>query len=434
MCIMLKSLLHYILRKLAVLILRKYHPDIIGITGSVGKSSSKQAIAQVLSGRFNVRANKKNYNNEIGVPLTIIGDFQNPGRSIWGWIPVLSTAIKLLVVRSTAYPQILVLEMGADKPGDIQYLVEIAPCKVGVLTFISHAHTEYFKTIKKIAQEKRIIISNLQRDGFAVLNFDNSLVMENANVTKAEKITYGFKEGADVRATDLQVLMSEDGTKPLGFNYKVNYKGSFVPVFLPGIISHSFIPATLSALSVGVVYGINLVEAAELLRQLKPLPGHMRAIAGVKNTLIIDDTYNSSPAAAKAALQTLASINPQVGGRRYALLGDMLELGPETENAHREIGLFVGEMGIDFLVTVGEASKDTAQAAVEAGLPRDQVVEFADSVAAGKFLQQKMCEGDVVLVKGSQSSRMEKIVKEVMAEPLLASDLLVRQEEYWLNK
>ena len=428
---MLTSLLHYLLKVFAQKIIRKYHPDVVGITGSVGKTSAKEAIAEVLRSRFSIRANNKNYNNEVGVPLTIIGFEKTPGRSLWGWFLVFIKALKLVLIRDAHYPQMLVLEMGADKPGDIQYLTEIAPCKVGVLTFISHAHTEYFKTIKKIAQEKRVIISHLQTDGFAVLNYDNSMVMENANVTKAEIVTYGFKDGADLQATDLNVLMSEDGRRPIGFNYKINYKGNIVPVYLPEIISPSFIPATLASLAVATVFGINLVDAAEALRRLKPIPGHMRAIPGIKNTLLIDDTYNSSPAAVKAALTTLAGIKIYEGSKRIAALADMLELGPETEISHREIGHQVVEAGIDYLITVGPASRITAEDAKEAGMDPDRVVSFSDSNEAGKFLQEIMTKGDAVLIKGSQSMRMEKVVKEVMAEPLRAADLLVRQEVVW---
>ncbi len=429
---MLKTILIYILRHLAKKIIKKYKSDVVGITGSIGKTSSKEAIATVLSGRFSVRHNFKNYNNEIGLPLTIIGIERSPGKSLLGWVEVFIRALKLLSARDEKYPEILVLEMGADKPGDIPYLVDIAPCKVGVLTFISHAHTEYFKTIKKIAQEKRVIISHLKSDEFAVLNFDNDLVMENKNVTKAEIITYGLKEGADLRATDINVLTDEKTGWPVGLNFKVTYKGSIVPVYLGGLVAKQLISSALAGLAVGTVYGINLVEGGQALSDFHPLPGHLCLIPGIKNTLIIDDTYNSSPEPVRAALETLAEINLKEGSQRYAVLADMLELGMETQNAHREIGLRVAELGIDFLITVGEASKHTAMAAHEAGLEEHHIASFADSATAGKFLQDKLHEGDAVLVKGSQSMRMEKIVKEVMAEPELAKDLLVRQSVEWV--
>ena len=431
---MLKMILQLMLRSCAKKIIKKYKPDIVGITGSIGKTSSKEAIAAVLSSKFNVRSNKKNYNNEIGLPLTIIGVEKTPGKDIFGWFKVFTKAVTLRFARDSKYPDILILEMGADKPGDIEYLIDIAPCKVGVLTFIGSAHIEFFKTMKKIAQEKRLIISHLKENGFAVLNFDNEMVMQNAK-TNAETFTYGFKDGADFQATDTNIIADEQTSWPTGLNFKVSYRGNTVPVFLPGFMAEQFIPAALSGLAVGHIFGINLVEGAMALRNVKPLAGHMRIIPGIKQTLLIDDTYNSSPDAARSALVAVSKIPPHSGGKRIAILGDMLELGADTEIAHREIGFRVAELGIDFLMTVGEASKKfTASAAKEAGMDENKIAVFDDSAMAGKFLQDKMGKGDVILVKGSQGLRMEKIVKEVMSDPEKACELLVRQEEYWTRK
>lgn len=208
-----------------------------------------------------------------------------------------------------------------------------------------------------------------------------------------------------------------------------------MPVFLPGFIAEQFIPAALAGLAVGHIFGINLVESALALQNVKPLAGHMRIIQGIKKTLLIDDTYNSSPDAVRSALNAVDKIIPQEGGKRIVVLGDMLELGADTEQAHREVGFRIAELNFDFLITVGEASKKfTAQAAREAGLDENKTAVFDDSASAGKFLQDKMEKGDVILIKGSQSTRMEKIVKEVMAEPEKAGELLVRQEEYWVKK
>ncbi len=430
---MFRSLVQYLLRVLSKKIIKKYKPDVIGITGSIGKTSTKEAITAVLTKSFFVRRSNKNYNNEFGLPLAVIGVEKSPNSSGFGWLGVLFKAIKLLCTRDKNYPDILVLEMGADKPGDIQYLTEIAPCKIGVLTFISHAHTEFFKTIKKIAQEKRVIVSHLQRDGFAVLNYDNELVLQCAQTTKAEVITYGFKQGADLRASDVKVIKDETTGWPKGLNFKVIYKGNIIPVFLPGVIAQPLINSALAALAVGIILGVNLIEGVQALRELPVLAGHLTIVPGIKNTLIIDDTCNSSPEPTKAALTAIKDIDIKPGDRRIAVLADMLELGKETENAHREVGFKVAEVGIDYLITVGEAAKHIALAAKEAGLNEDKIASFSDSVSAGKFLQEKLKEGDVVLVKGSQSMRMEKIVKEVMAEPLLAEKLLVRQGEEWIS-
>jgi UDP-N-acetylmuramoyl-tripeptide--D-alanyl-D-alanine ligase len=203
---------------------------------------------------------------------------------------------------------------------------------------------------------------------------------------------------------------------------------------MPGFVSSATIPAALAGLTVGTIYEINLVDGAEALKKMQPLAGHMRPLLGIKKTLIIDDTYNSSPDPVKSALEVMASLPKIEGAKKIAALGDMLELGPETEHAHREIGFKVVENGIDFLVTVGEASKQTAAAAKEAGLSEGSIASFATSAEAGKFIQEKLKENDKILVKGSQGSRMEKIVKEIMAEPLEARKLLVRQDDVWLNK
>ncbi|MDD2757975.1 MAG: UDP-N-acetylmuramoyl-tripeptide--D-alanyl-D-alanine ligase [Patescibacteria group bacterium] len=430
---MLKSLLQLILKLLAKAILKKYRPDVVGITGSIGKTSTKEAAVAVLRTRFNVRANVKNYNNEIGLPLTVIGVDKTPGRSIFGWLKVFGRALKLIGGKTENYPEILVLEMGSDKPGDIQYLVETAPCKVGVLTYIAPVHIEFFKTLKKIIQEKRVIVSHLTEEGFAVLNYDNDLVMQNAK-TKAEVVTFGFKDGADFQATDVNIIPDPETNWPTGLNFKVNFRGNIVPVFLPGAMAEHLIPAALAGLAIGHIFGVNFVEAAGALRDLKPLAGHMCLIPGIKKTMLIDDSYNSSPEPTISALKTLKNIDIKADAERYAVLGDMLELGLETESAHRDIGRRVAELGVDVLVTVGEASKQTAQAAREAGMEEHRVVTFADSASAGKFLQDAIKEGDVVLIKGSQGVRMEKIVKELMAEPLRASELLVRQTGEWERK
>lgn len=430
---MLKPQLLKILNTLSRSILKKYHPDVIGITGSVGKTSTKEAVAHVLDGTLPVRASSKNYNNEVGVPLTITGVEEAPGSSLLKWIGALLKAIGLILFTHKKYPKVLILEMGADKPGDIAYLTKMAPCRIGVLTAISHAHTEFFKDLKGVAEEKRVILSHLPKTGFAIVNNDFELTSSSTGVTKARAITYGLKPGADWLASDVQLSGNSSGWVS-GLTCKVNHAGSIVPVFMPGAVSESFVSAMLVSLIVADIYNINIVSAAERLRSLPPLPGRMRLIPGVKHTLLIDDTYNSSPQAVKLALATLAHIPTQHQGRRYAVLGDMLELGNDTEILHREIGFAVAEQGIDFLITVGEASKHTAQAAMEAGVPENNIARFSKSIEAGVFLQEKLVAGDVVLIKGSQGTRMEKIVKEVMSEPIKASKLLVRQSGEWLVK
>jgi UDP-N-acetylmuramoyl-tripeptide--D-alanyl-D-alanine ligase len=229
-----------------------------------------------------------------------------------------------------------------------------------------------------------------------------------------------------VRTSDFTVKLSVDGRSwPEGVFFKVIYHGSIVPMYLPGIIGEHSIYRASAAIAVALVFGMNLVEISSALRNVTMPPGRMRLIRGIKDTLIIDDSYNASPLAMRAALETLSRIQIAGDGERYAVIGDMLELGQQTQNSHREVGLRVGELGIDFLITVGEAMKDAAMAAKEAGMPENSIVSFNTAEEAGRFLQEKMQSGDIILVKGSRAMHMELVVREVMAEPEKAEELLV---------
>lgn len=430
-----KTVLQYLLHLLARRVLRKYQPEIVGITGSVGKTSTKEAVFAVLAGRFRVRQNVKNYNNEIGVPLSVLGA-ETGGKSLLKWLAVFFKGAKLIFKRDANYPEILILEMGADRPGDIRYLTNLAPCKVGVVTAVGPAHTEFFKTVEKVVKEKQIIVSHLKRDGLAILNIDDERVAGMRPRVEAEVLTFGFKEEADVRG--LEIHLSQDWEKGFlitrGINFKIQHKGAVVPVFLPEVIGPQQSYAALAAAAAGLSYGLNLLEISERLRAYAPPPSRMRLLPGIKFTTLIDDSYNSSPLAALAALKILAEIQVMEGAKKIAVLGDMMELGVYTEEAHQEVGQKAVEAGVDFLVTVGEAAKIIAQAAQEAGLSENQIAKFNRSEEAGLFLQEKLHSGDLILIKGSQGVRMEKMVVELMAEPWRAKELVCRQEERWLKK
>lgn len=425
------SLLQKILKNLAKKILNRYQPKIVGVTGSIGKSSSKEAIAAVLSLKYRVRASYKNYNNEIGLPLTVIGVKKIPGKSLISWLGILLKALGLLFGQKKYYPEILILEMGADKPGDIKYLTEIAQPDVAVLTSIAHSHIESFKTIEEVAKEKKYILKNLSPDGLAVLNFDNELVMKDVK-TEAKILSYGLKDGADMQAINVGWIFDEQTAWPTGLNFKINFEGNIVPMALSNVVAEHLIPAVLSGLAVGVHFDVNLVEAAAALRKFNSLPGRMRLIPGIKKTLLVDDSYNANPESTNSALETVSEIAVSEEGERIAVLGDMLELGSAMEKAHTDIGKKVADLGYDLLITVGEASKRyTAHAARSNGMQERDVASFDNSAEAGRFLQDILDPGDVVLIKGSQGTRMEKVVKEVMAEPLRAKELLARQDGGW---
>ena len=424
-----RKIIHYILKILSKKILDKYKPEIIGITGSVGKTSTKDAVKRILEKDYKVRANIKNYNNEIGVPLTIIGK-KSPSKSILGWLDIIGKGIKLIFKTDKNYPKILILEMGADRIGDIEYLVGFIRCDIAIVTNISESHLEFFHTVQKIEKEKRKIVENLKQENFAILNMDLDLTRNMKDKTKANVLTFGFKKGADIRAVD--AVISYQNGKPNGVSFKLICDGNVVPVFMPKILGFSQIYSALAAVAVGTIYKINLLSIAKSLEKFASPKGRMNLIKGVKQTLIIDDTYNSSPLAVESALEIIREIELPEGVKKIAVLGDLLELGNRSQAYHKKVGIKVVESGVDILITKGEAARNIAKGAIASGMNKNRVFSFSRNSEAGRFLQETISKNDLILVKGSQGMRMEKIVKEIMAYPLKAKELLARQGKGWI--
>lgn len=427
------KLLRLKLKILAKLILKKYQPTIIGITGSIGKTSAKEAITKVLSASLSARSSSKNFNNEIGVPLTIIGS-DSPGSNIIGWLGVLFYAFKLIVFKDKNYPKILILEMGVDRPGDLDYLTNIAPVDIALVTAVSYSHLEYFGTLNNIKKEKQVLVEKVNSKGLAILNFDNEPTREMSSVSQARVITYGLSAGADLQAQDIVYNFSKGNYELDGINFKLNYKGSIVPVNMKNVLSETAIYAALAATAVGIYFDLNLVEIAGSLNDFVLPSGRMNLLPGIKNTFIIDDTYNSSPEASIAAIDILSRVKIDDKASRYAVLGEMLEIGHYTEEGHKLVGAKVYNNGIDYLVAVAEKSRDFIRGAKEAGMDEDKIFYFDKPEESARFLQNRIKMGDVLLIKGSQGARMEKVVKELMAEPEKAPQLLVRQGKEWENK
>lgn len=423
-----KKIVQQQLKILARLILKKYQPKIIGISGSVGKTSTKEAVAFLLTKKFTVRSTPKNYNNEFGLPLTIIGSL-SPGKSLFGWLGVYFKGLSLLLI-TKKYPEILVLEMGIDRPGDMLYLTSIAKPDVAIITAVSHSHLEYFGSLGNIQKEKQVLVEQLQPGGLAILNYDQELVRPMAEVSPCRVLTYGLQAGADLQVVDL--IFKQDAQAEFfgGINCKLNYQGSVVPMNLTKIINEAGIYSVLAAILTGLHLGFHLVDTTNAWSDFSLPAGRLNLISGIKQTNIIDDTYNSSPESSKLALKTLARLETKQG-KKYAVLGDMLEIGSYSEDGHLMIGQLVAELKIDYLLTVGERARDIYRGAIENGFNRDQVWHFPYPEEAGKFLQNRLQPGDLILVKGSQGIRMEKIVKEIMADPQNAPKLLVRQETAW---
>lgn len=423
----LTTILGNVLKFFAKLTLSRYNPGIIGVTGNVGKTSAKEMIGLVLGGERRIRASSKNFNNEIGLPLSILGDWDKTG-GLFFWLKVFVVSITNLFVKSSSYPEVLVLEYGVDRAGDMRYLLEIARPHIGVFTAVGDVpvHIEFFADVESVAREKSKLISQLPTTGFAILNADDYRVMSSKQATRANVITFGFSEKADMRISGFSNYIDDDAAC---VSFKLTYGGSFVPVKIDGALGRT--PAYASAIAAisGLVFGMNLVKISDSLSRYKTPCGRQKITRGVKRSLVIDDTYNASPLAMREALETLKSLKAK---RKVAVLGDMLELGKYTLQAHEEIGRISADV-VDILFTVGLRGKIIAEAAEKAGLSRKRIFCFMNIHEAGVQLQQKIQHGDLVLVKGSQGVRMEKIVKEIMAEPSLAKDLLVRQTRQWLR-
>ncbi len=430
---MIRKILQFKLNFWARLILKKYRPVIIAITGSLGKTSTKEAIYTVLKDKLAVRMSPKNYNNEIGLPLTILG-YDSPGASLFGWSRVFCQALGLIIFRSSTYPQVLILEMGVDRPGDMAYLVRLAPPTVGVVTAVSYSHLEYFGSLMNIKKEKQVLVENLDNKGLAVLNYDNEAAREMASTSKTRVLTYGLKEGANLQAQDIIFNFTKGNYELAGLNFKLNYNGAVVPVFMSNVLTESAIYAALAAAAVGLYFELNLVEVAQALSSFSLPAGRMNVLPGIKHTFIIDDTYNSSPEAVIAALDILGRIKTDEAASKYAVLGDMLELGHYTEEGHQIVGRKVVTAKINYLIAVGEKARDIVRGAQAEGLADEHIFYFDKLAEAGHFLQNRIKAGDLILVKGSQGMRLEKIVKEIMAEPEKAGELLVRQGKEWAGK
>lgn len=344
---------------------------IIGITGSVGKSSTKELLAEVLRQRFRVHKNKGNYNSETGLPLTALQLNQNH--------------------------EVVVFEMGFFVPGDINFLCEIAPPKIGIVTNVGMVHAERAGSQEEIAKGKAELVQNLPKDGLAILNYDDLNVRVMAEKTKARVLFYGFTPEADIYADRIEGM----GLK--GMRFMMHYQGESMFIHLPILGRHS-VQTALCAAAVGFELGLTWKDVIRGLSfghtQLRLIV--MRSQSGA---LLLDDSYNASPQSTMAALNLLDELE----GRKVAVLGDMLELGIYEKESHYKIGVRAGLVA-DELVTVGKCAERIALAAGQNGLSEDKIHCFETPEEATLFLQKNLTEQDIVLVKGSLGMRMWTII------------------------
>jgi UDP-N-acetylmuramoyl-tripeptide--D-alanyl-D-alanine ligase len=346
---------------------------VIGITGSVGKSTTKELTAEVLGQRYRTIKNPGNLNNEIGLPVSILKITEGHERAV--------------------------LEMGFYVPGEIALLCEIAQPQVGVITNVSQVHLERAGTMEAIVQGKGELVESLPPapEGIAILNYDDPLTRVMSERTQGKVLFYGLSPEADLWASDIRSLGLE------GVRFVMHYGDESIYIRVPLLGRHS-VHTALRAAAVGLIEDLSWEE---IVSGLQSSQSQLRLVAvqGPNGALLLDDTYNAAPPSTIAALNLLAELE----GRRVAVLGDMLELGDFEERGHRMVGVRAAQVA-DQLITVGNRAQWIANEARLAGMSEDQVVALKDSQEAIDYLQDWVGENDVVLVKGSRGMKMDLIV------------------------
>ena len=363
------------LQKIAAWARNEWNGDVVAVTGSAGKTSTKDIIAEILSVAMLAGKTIGNFNNHVGVPLSIL--------------------------RLPPAARVAVLEIGMNHAGEIRELSAIARPRIGVVTNVGHAHMEAFDSIEGVAAAKRELIEALPIDGAAVLNADDPLVIKFRDVHPGRTITFGLSEGADVRAE--QVELTAEGVR-----FQVN--GARFESQLMG--RHSILNL-LAGIAVAGLYDIRPEQLTEVVRGLSA--SSMRGQRFIHNDiLILNDCYNSNPDAARAMIDVLRETPAK---RRIAVLGEMLELGHWAESLHRDVGRYVANCGIDVLVGIRGAARHLVDAAREAGQAVDAAFFFPDATAAGDRLRQIGRPGDVILFKGSRGTHVEQALERFLARP-----------------
>ncbi len=357
---------------------RRFHPVVVGVTGSIAKTSTKEAVAAVLARRFTTLRSEGNRNNEVGLPLTVLD--LGPEH------------------------EALVVEMGMYVGGEIADLARVARPSIGVVTAVQAVHLSRIGTLEAIEQAKGELLEALPADGMAVLNADDPVVRRMGDRTAARSISYGFADDADVRGRGGH-LERPGGDDASRCGRPTGRLAARVPT-LGRLSVHN----ALAAAAVGVAAGLTPDEIVAGLADGWSAP-HRVQLVRAGEVVIVDDTYNASPGSVTAALQVLA----ELPGRRIAVLGEMLELGEGHEDGHRVVGEAAAD-AVDRLVVVGEDASAIADGAISAGLDPSRVVVLADADAALDHLRSRLRDGDVVLVKASRGIALESLVDALRAE------------------
>jgi len=362
------------LQTLGAAVRRLWGKPLIGVTGSTGKTTTKEAIAHVLSSRFRVLKSEGNFNNHFGLPL--------------------------MLLKIEPEHEAAVIEMGMSHRGEIAALAKIAQPEIGVVTNVAPVHLEFFKSVAEIARAKYELIEALPAGGTAILNADDEFVSQFGRDFHGKVVRYGLYPSADIRAENIE------SRGPAGSVFDVVANGSRQPATLPLVGTHNVYNA-LAAVATGIERGLSLAEASGALATLAPADKR-GAVVQVGNITVINDCYNSNPTALDAMVDTLATMPAK---RRIVVAGEMLELGPSGEELHRQSGRHMAEKGIDILVGVRGLAQRMVEAAGLGGIRAEFV---ATPEAAGEWLLRETREGDVVLLKASRGVKLERALEAVV--------------------
>jgi UDP-N-acetylmuramoyl-tripeptide--D-alanyl-D-alanine ligase len=355
---------------------RKYNIPVVALTGSNGKTTTKEMIAACLGTTFPVLKTRENLNNLIGVPLTLL--------------------------TLTEKERVVVLELGMNVPGEIRRLTEIAEPDVGLITNIQTVHLEGMGSLERLKEEKGEIYRRMRRDGTILVNQDDPRVIDLASDYPGQKITFGIEHPADVMAREIR-LRGADGT-----TFTVILEGEVVEIHLR-LLGRHFVPNALSAMAVACLFGVEMKQAKEALEDFQPFPMRMEVVRLKGGETLINDAYNANPYSMKLALETLVEVKGK--GRTIAVLGDMLELGNFSKEAHQRLGQKVSQLSVDFLLALGDEAPVVVESAVRYGFPMERATIVEGHLAAISLLRQMIQEGDWILVKGSRRMAMERIVE-----------------------
>lgn len=416
-----KSILKKIvLKKLEILAkikLRRMNAKVIGVTGSVGKTTCKDAMYDVLSKKYRVLKNKKSFNSEFGLPLTILHQDSGFG-SAKDWAKILWKGFVRTFFVNDKYDYII-LEMGVDKPGDMDFLTNLAKSNIAVVTAIKSAHLDesQFKNIDEIFKEKSKIYDGAQT---CLINQDDKYT---STIQKANSSTYGTKNNVDYRVGNFK--QTEEGIE-----FEVQNNGNSYQ-FYASLFGEYWTESLMPAIVVGFLENVGVNDIVEAISKFKLPPGRLSLIEGEKESLILDSSYNASPEAVKESLKVLDFFGKSRDKRRVFIFGNMNELGKYSKEMHEEVGAEIPKY-CDLLLTVGEDVRHGASSANKHGMDSSKIKSFPSAKEAAQYYKEIMNFGDIVLVKGSQNKvRLEIFVKALMKHPEKSKELLVRQGENW---